>query len=239
MTAVIDFQAQPPDTDKKQLEHAQKNQITNTENNTSTCKTTHIICAIIGLILTIVIAIVLAVVLNKLNKLKYEEEPLDIKLNENNYISTIAADDLVIPSDKKLQVVGADFPHKKNTFIVGNKKSFVIDNDGKITKVSKDNFPLSISFNGTITNGSYLFKGVTCFKKVDLSKMDSSEMIDASNMFENSNFEEISFGENSRILEENYNETDVNSEKMERKGYFDTTNIRNASYMFLNCKKLK
>ena len=50
------------------------------------------------------------------------------------------------------------------------------------------------SFNETITNGSYLFKEVICFKEIDLSKMDCSKMIDAPKIFENSNFKIIYFG---------------------------------------------
>ena len=232
---IVNFQNENPKFENK-----------NTEiKNTSSCNS-NIVLIIIGILIVIGLTIAIPLIVAKLNnKEKYE-------LNENNYISTTAYDDLIIPSDKKLQVVGADFPHKKNTFIIGNKKSFSIDNDGKISKVSKDNFPLYISFNETIKNGSYLFKGVTCFKTVNLSTMDSSEMIDASNMFESSDFEEIYFGTdnsdtnsqsgtNSRNLEENsdeYNEEDDYSEKKERKKYFDTTNIRNSSYMFMNCKKL-
>ena len=75
-------------------------------------------------------------------------------------------DNFAIPTDGKLQVVGADFQHNNSTFIIDiNNKT-----------------------------GSYLFKDVKCFKAIDLSKMDSSKMIDVSNMFENSEFEEINFG---------------------------------------------
>ena len=256
------IQAPPQETEKKEFRPTvnpnqnvyttiQKGdqKIENTENkNTTPCKPIHIILIAIGIVIIIGITVALAIILSKLNKeLKNE---VSYELNETNYIQTTTYEDFVIPSDKKLQVVGADFPHKKKTFIISRnkKKSFTIDNNGKIEKVSKDDFPLYVSFNDTITNGSYLFKDVTCFKTIDLSKMDSAEMIDASNMFENSNFEEIYFGDensesgtNTRYLDENseyYNEEDV-SETKERKGYFDTTNIRNSSYMFMNCKNLK
>ena len=266
MSEINNVQAAPQVTDKNKLESIEKpnqkfktvdiqKEDTKFENkNTSSCKTINIVLIIIGIVIVIWITIAISVILAKLNKsIENEEIEEEIyELNENNYIKTTAYNDLIIPSDKKLQVVGADFPHKKNTFIIGNKKSFSIDNNGKISKVSKDNFPLYISFNKTIINGSYLFKGVTCFKTANLSTMDSSEMIDASNMFESSGFEEIYFGTensdansesgtNSRYLEENsdeYNEEDDYSEKKKRKEYFDTTNIRNSSYMFMNCKKL-
>ena len=128
-----------------------------------------------------------------------EENDLDnlisYKINENNFIKTTMNDNFAIPTDGKLQVVGADFQHKNSTFIIDiNNKTFTVDDNGTIKGVTKENFPLYYSFNGTITNGSYLFKDVKCFKAIDLSKMDSSKMIDVSNMFENSEFEEINFG---------------------------------------------
>jgi hypothetical protein len=75
-------------------------------------------------------------------------------------------DDFEIPSDNKIQIVGADFPHKKVTIIKGAKdnKIFNIDDDGLISNVKKEDFPLTFYFNESITNGSYLFKDVTCFK---------------------------------------------------------------------------
>ena len=65
--------------------------------------------------------------------------------------------------------------------------------------LKKKIFLLLFIFNESITNGSYLFKDVKCFKTIDLSKMDSSKMVDASNMFENSNFEEIYFGTENKL----------------------------------------
>ena len=156
-------------------------------------------------------------------------------------------DDFEIPSDNKIQIVGADFPHKKVTIIKGAKdnKIFNIDDDGLISNVKKEDFPLTFYFNESITNGSYLFKDVKCFKTIDLSKMDSSKMVDASNMFENSNFEEIYFGtENNldnknRNLDETEDDKGEEEEKDKRKEYFDTKNIKSASNIFMNCKNLK
>ena len=163
---------------------------------------------------------------NKENKKTNEEKEkpvkLNILLNEKNYIKTTVYENFIIPSDRKLQVVGKDFPYKKSTFIIGkNNNSFIINDNGVIEGVTKEDFPLYYSFNETIINGSYLFKDVKCFKIIDLSKMDGSKMIDASSMFENSNFEEIYFvaGNNSE--------------------YFNTTKILNVSKIFMNCKNLK
>ena len=166
-------------------------------------------------------------------------------------------EDFEIPSDGKIQMVGADFQYKKSIMIVGKNKTFFIDDNGKIEDVTKDDFPLYYVFNETITNGSYLFKDVKCFKTMDLSKMDSSKMIDISNMFENSEIEEIYFGTESRersiryldessesqetreyLIEEEEEEEEA-SEQEERKEYFDTLNIEKASQLFMNCKKLK
>ena len=111
--------------------------------------------------------------------------------------------------------------------------------------LKKKIFLLLFIFNESITNGSYLFKDVTCFKTIDLSKMDSSKMVDASNMFENSNFEEIYFGtENNldnkkRNLDETEDDKGEEEEKDKRKEYFDTKNIKSASNIFMNCKNLK
>ena len=186
------------------------------------------------------------------------------EINEKNYIKTTMNKDFIIPSNGKLQVVGSDFQHKNSTLIIGkNKTSFIIEDNGTNEGVSKEDFPLYYIFNETITNGSYLFKDVKCFKTIDLSKMDSSKMIDASNMFENSNFEEIYFGtenksnseyntkriisERKENLDENsdnrvnkrYLDVESDSEKEKRKEYFDTTKIKNASQIFMNCENLK
>ena len=105
------------------------------------------------------------------------------EINENNYIKTKVYEDFIIPSDKKIRVVGENFKDKKSTFIIGkNKNKFIIDDNGIIEGITENDFPLYYSFNESITNGSYLFKDVKCFKEIDLSKMDSSKMIDVSNM---------------------------------------------------------
>ena len=158
------------------------------------------IIIIIGVVILVAVVVIIVVVVTKKKDKKKEDEnkPPSIilmELNEKNHIKTTMNDGFSIPSDKKIQVVGADYPHKNTTFIIGkNNHSFLIDDDGKIEGVTEDDFPLYYSFNATIINGSYLFKDVKCFKTIDLSKMDSSEMIDASNKFENSEFEEIYFG---------------------------------------------
>ena len=188
-----------------------------------------------------------------LQKKKNEE----IIIDGDNYIKTTMKEDFEIPSDGKIQMVGADFQYKKSIKIVGKNKTFFIDDNGKIEGVTKDDFPLYYVFNETITNGSYLFKDVKCFKTMDLSKMDGSKMIDISNMFENSEIEEIYFGIESKkssiryldessesqetreyLIEEEEEEEEA-SEQEKRKEYFDTLNIKKASQIFMNCKKLK
>ena len=186
----------PPTTEKNVEE---KPQITNTENTKSKPFKYLYLIIIVGIIILLTVIIIIIVVCTKKKKKKTadkdDEPPLIMELNEKNHIKTTMNDKFVIPSDKKIQVVGADYPHKNTTFIIGkNNHSFLIDETGKISGVKQDDFPLYYSFNATIINGSYLFKDVKCFKTIDLSKMDSSEMIDASNMFENSEFEEIYFG---------------------------------------------
>ena len=133
--------------------------------------------------------------------------------------------DFIIPSDRKLQVVGKEFLYKKSTVITGkNGKIFSIDDSGKINGVTKNDFPLSYSFKEPIINGSYLFKDVKYLRIIDLSKMNFSQIIDASSMFENCNVEEIYFA----------------AEKdPENSEYFNTTEIQNVSKIFLNFKNLK
>ena len=254
-----------PDTQARQIPSENHENNENQENNeqkaenieNSPLKKKYLIMIIVGIIvLIVVLVIIIAVVVTKKKKKKDENgSTFYQEINENNYAKTSMKDNLSIPSDKKLQVVGADFQYKNTTLIIGkNNKAFRINNDGKIEGITKDDFPLSYSFNETITNGAYLFKDVKCFKAIDLSKMDSSKLIDASNMFENSDFEEIYFGneteQNStetRYLEENpdFNSTEEEfleeeePEEEKRKGYFDTTNIESASNMFSNCVSLK
>ena len=140
-------------------------------------------------------------------------------------IKTTVFENFAIPSDTKLQVVGAEFTHKNSIDIISqNGKTFKIDDSGKIGGVTTKDFPLFYSFKEPIINGSYLFKDVKFLKIIDLSKMNSSLMVDASSMFENSNFEEIYFA-----AEKN----STNSE------YFNTTEIKNVSKIFLNCRYLK
>ena len=144
-------------------------------------------------------------------------------LGNSTGISTFG--DYSIPPDRKIQVVGSNFQYKNSTVIIGkNNKTFTIDNSGKIEGVTKEDFPLSYSFKEPIINGSYLFKDVKFYKIIDLSKMNSSKMVDASSMFENSNIEEIYF---------------ASENSAESSEYFNTTEIKNVSKMFLNCKNLK
>ena len=162
------------------------------------------------------------------NEKKEENEQADkntfYKMKENNYLKTTMSEDFVIPSDGKLQVVGANFQHKNSTFIIGaNNKTFTIDDNGAIKGVTKEDLPLYYSFNETITNGSYLFKDVNCFKTIDLSKMDTTKMIDVSHMFENSSFEEIYFGR------ENETDTSDSEDSRARTRYLDE-NSENATH---------
>ena len=124
-----------------------------------------------------------------INEENEDNETIDrpnVLLNITNYIKTTVYENFIIPSNKRLQVVGKDFLYKRNTFIIGrNNKTFSIDDNGYINGVTKEDFPLYYSFNEPIVNGSYLFKDVKCFRTIDLSNMDGSKMIDASNMFEN------------------------------------------------------
>ena len=244
---------------KSSIEENQKNE------NKKSCKPIYIIFIVIGIIIIIGVAIALFFILKKKDDDENEEEDgsfIFYEKNENNSIKTTMSDDFVIPSDKKIQIVGANFPHKNTTFIIGakNNKTFIIDEDGFIKNVKSEDLPLTFYFNESITNGSYLFKDVKCFKTIDLSKMDSSKMVDASNMFENSNFEEIYFGTENKIDNGNRNldetedlndfedeeveveveeEEEKEKEKDKRKEYFDTKNIKSASNIFMNCKNLK
>ena len=230
----------------------------NTEEQKAKPKKFNYIPILIAIGVAVLIAVIIIIVVLTTKKKKKTENdykpPLIMILNENNHVKTTMKEEFVVPSDKKIQVVGADYPHKNTTFIIGkNNHSFLIDNNGYIDGVTNDDFPLYYSFNATIINGSYLFKDVKCFKTIDLSKMDSSEMIDASNMFENSEFEEIYFGtENEteqtqqtgstntrRNLDEEEGDFLEEDEDEKRKEYFDTRNIKSASNMFMNCHNLK
>ena len=188
--------------------------VENTNTNTNTPYRSIKILLIALLIIIIVaaaITIPLVLIKSKDNNKKVEETDIihidivDIEINKNNLIKTEFYEDFDIPSDGKLQVVGKDFSQKNHTLIIGNNNNkFIIDNNGMIEGVTKKDFPLYYSFNETITNGSYLFKEVKCFKEIDLSKMDSSKMIDATKMFENSNFKNIYFGISNESDIENY-----------------------------------
>ena len=159
----------------------------NTEEQKAKPKKFNYIPILIAIGVAVLIAVIIIIVVVATKKKKKTDNnykpPLIMILNENNHVKTTMKEEFVVPSDKKIQVVGADYPHKNTTFIIGkNNHSFLIDNNGYIDGVTNDDFPLYYSFNATIINGSYLFKDVKCFKTIDLSKMDSSEMIDASNM---------------------------------------------------------
>ena len=205
--------------------------------NAKSLKPIHILLIILGIIIITVVIIILAAVLTKKKEqIKFYE---NYKINENNMIQATLSENFEFPSDQKIQVVGANFQHKNSILIFGiSNNIFTIDDNGMIEGVTKDDFPLTYSFTGFLTNCSSLFKDVKCFKTIDLSKMNSSKIIDASNMFENSNFEEIYFGtdnsessSNTRYLDEN------NTSEIEN--YFDTSKIESANELFLNCKKLK
>ena len=190
-------------TDEKKMKHTKYV-------NTKPCKYMFILPIVLGVSIMTGVAIAIIIILKKMNRKNGEkdmenEETEEIEenfkpnnfgqINKNNYIKTKVYEDFIIPSDRKLRVLGEDFQYKNSTFIIDkNEKIYIIDDNGIIEGVTKNDFPLYYYFNETITNGSYLFKDVKCFKEIDLSKMDSSKMIDASNMFENSSFEEIYFG---------------------------------------------
>ena len=179
---------------------------------------------------------------------KVTDDITDVKIEkiEDYYITTNMKEGFKINSNEKLQIVGANYEHKKDTLIFGKSgKIFNVDEQGQIEGVTNDDLPLYYSFNGSIINGSYLFKDVKCFEKIDLSKMDGSKLVDASNMFENSDFEEIYFAtENTNNLDTRYLQetTDLFGEESiieERKEYFETSEIKSVSNMFLNCRSLK
>ena len=250
--------------DKKEEEVVQDSQnVVNSDKKS--LKPLYIALIVLGIVVVIAIIIIVVVVVVKKNK-KDENEPIIHKKDENepiipeiiekNYIKTTMKENFEIPSDNKIQVVGANFQFKMNAVILGkNGKKFTIGNDGKIEGVTKDDFPLSYYFNESITNGSYLFKDVKCFKTIDLSRMDGSQLVDISNMFENSDFEEIYFGTESepnnnqlRYLEEGMDfpeegieeeEDEEEIEEEEEKKYFYTPQIKSASNLFNNCANLK
>ena len=183
-------------------------------------KPIHIIFALLGILVLVLVIVALVFIFKKDDNLE-EEDLIDFDETDYNYIITTMNDDFEIPSNKKIQVVGANFHHKNQTFIVGKKdRTFVIDNEGFIKGVTKEDFPLYKFFNESITNGSCLFQNVQCFKTADLSKMDTKNLINISNMFENSNLQEIYFGtgkidNNNRNLDEDSdsnNYTDYNDE---------------------------
>ena len=241
---------------EKPLEKKNDEKYNNTENpNTKKLKPIHISFIIIGII--IIIAIISIIIACATGKKKNEPKPnISYEINEKNFIKATIKENFEFPSDKKIQVVGVNFHQKYSVSIIDkNKHEFIIDKEGKIEGVTKDNFPLYYSFNETITNGSYLFKDVKCFKVIDLSKMDGSKLIDISNMFENSDFEEIYFGtENEinnskerRFLDENFDfseeeikeEEDEEEEEGENREYFETSQIKSSSNLFANCVSLK
>ena len=246
------FSPEKPE-DKKEEEVVQDSQnVVNPDKKS--LKPLHIALIVLGIVIVVAIIIIVVVVVVNKNK-KDEDEPITPEIIEKNHIKTTMKENYEIPSDNKIQVVGADFPHKHNAVILSkDDKIFTIDNDGKIEGVTKDDFPLTYYFNETITNGSYLFKGVNCFITIDLSRLDGSQLVDISNMFENSDFEEIYFGTESepdtkrlRYLEEDLDfpdeeieeedEEEIKEEK--EKKYFYTPQIKSASHLFNNCAHLK
>ena len=215
-------------------QQTEKEMVPKDPNAKESCQLTllHKILIVAAVVVVVVVIIVVIVVVTRDDGKKKpggENSNNPPVLDENNYISVTLNEDFVFPADKKVQIVGADFPHKEDVIIIGrNNKVFKINNEGKIEDVTKDDFPLSFNFNATISNGSYLFKDVKCFKSIDLSKMDSSQMIDSSNMFENSEFEEIYFGTENLTNSENKAEQttdDITSTDSRRQ------NIRNLDEM--------
>ena len=72
----------------------------------------HIILIIIGIGIIVGVAITLFFVLKK-NKNKDEDEFIFDEKDENNCVVTTMNDDFEIPSNKKVQVVGANFQNLK------------------------------------------------------------------------------------------------------------------------------
>ena len=208
--------------------------IQNSGNKADTSKFIRILLIVLGGATTIGLAIALPIILIKReNNNNSGKDGTTIEINENNYIKPDIYENFVIPPDKKIQIVGANFPQKDNIVITGqNNKAFPINSNGQIENVEQEDLPIYISFKESIENATGLFSGVNIFRKVDLSTFDSSNLVDASNMFENSAIEEIDFGSensNSRLLEENGG----------KKKKFVTSKIKSASGMFRNCGNLK
>ena len=120
--------------------------IQNTEKiNPKSFKLIHIFLIVLGpaILIGAAIGIVIAI-----KKKKQKNKPIILgEINENNYIKTKVYEDFIIPSDKKIRVVGENFKDKKSTFIIGkNKKKFIIDGIGIIEGITKNDFPLYLFF---------------------------------------------------------------------------------------------
>ena len=123
----------------------EKNQ--NTEKtNDSSLKPIHIFLIVLGAILIVALVIVISVIVVKNNN-KYIRRPKRNIIRENSYVKAEVYDDLTIPSDGKLQVVGREFQHKSNILIIGVKKNFTINENGKIDNITKADFPIYLVFD--------------------------------------------------------------------------------------------
>ena len=122
----------------------------NKNENKKSCKPIYIIFIVIGIIIIVGVAIALVFILKKKDDDDENEEDDNqfFLYDENNSIKTTMRDDFEIPSDNKIQIVGANFPYKNVTIIKGAKdnKVFNIDDDGLISNVKKEDFPLTFYF---------------------------------------------------------------------------------------------
>ena len=130
---------------KNEQKAEEKNQSTE-KRNTKSCKPFHIALIIVGIVIVVVLAIVIPIVVVNKNNNKKRRRKKDngeivipiVELNENNNIKMTMKDNFVIPSDGKIQIVGADFQHKNGIFIIGKNKTFIINNNGQIEGVTEN-----------------------------------------------------------------------------------------------------
>ena len=163
--------------DKNTKNNEENNQNVKNEKNNS-CKPTQILLIVLGVIIGVLLvgAAIAIPIIQRIKKKKEEviaptdetekieetegkvRQDIFGEINGSNYIRTEAYEDFLIPYDGSLRVVGEDFQHKESVFILSKDNvKFIIDNNGTIKDVNKNDFPLYYSFNESITNDSYLF----------------------------------------------------------------------------------
>ena len=105
--------------DKKEEEVVQDSQnVVNSDKKS--LKPLYIALIVLGIVVVIAIIIIVVVVVVKKNK-KDENEPIIPEIIEKNHIKTTMKENFEIPSDNKIQVVGANFQFKLNAVILGKK----------------------------------------------------------------------------------------------------------------------